>query len=192
MTFDPKDWYWRIGDQYYSSARNIMVSVSDPDYVAWMTPRGAARSVSDLEEIYQYVADILPPWLPKDDFVRPSATSYTKGQLKAYAAAKRYLKEIGGVEVGGAIYPSDRETQAKLTAAALFSQVDNTQTFTWKLADGSFTEPLTAAQMLTVAASVGGFVNRCFAAEAAIVADIESGSIISLQQIDEAIAAVTD
>lgn len=192
MTFDPKNWYWRIGDQYYSSARNIMVSISDPDYVAWMTPRGAARSVSSLEEIYQYVVDILPPWLPKDDFVRPSATSYSKGQLKAYAAAKRYEREVGGVDVAGVVYPTDRETQAKLTSAALFSQVDNSQIFAWKLPSGNFTEPLTAAQMLTVAASVGGFVNRCFIAEADIIAKIEDGTIISLQQIDEEIAAVTD
>ena len=70
----------------------------------------------------------------------------TKDELKAHAASVRYDKEIGGTTVYGVGYPTDRETQAKLTAAALFAQVDNRQTFQWKLADGSFSETLSAAQ----------------------------------------------
>lgn len=84
-------------------------------------------------------------------------------------------------------YPSDRETQAKLTAAALFAQVDNTQTFQWKLADGSFSETLSAAQM--IAAAVGGYVNSCFAEEAEVVAEIDGGTITTREQIDAAFAA---
>ena len=91
--------------------------------------------------------------------------------------------------VGGVEYPSDRETQAKLTAAALFAQVDNTQTFQWKLADGSFSEPLSAAEMIGVAAAVGGYVNACFVQEAEVVADIDAGTITTREDIDAAFAA---
>lgn len=116
---------------------------------------------------------------------RPSVVSYLIG----YAAAVRYAKEIAGCTVGGVAYPSDRETQAKLTTVALFAQVDNTQTFQWKLADGSFSETLSAAQMIAVAAAVGGYVNSCFAEEAEVVAEIDGGTITTREQIDAAFAA---
>lgn len=108
--------------------------------------------------------------------------------LKAYAAAARYTKEIAGCVVGGVTFPSDRETQAKLTAAALFAQVDNTQTFQWKLADGSFSEALSAAEMIVVAAAVGGYVNSCFAEEAEVVAGIDGGAVTTREQVDAAFA----
>jgi hypothetical protein len=109
--------------------------------------------------------------------------------LKPYAAAVRYAKEIAGCMVGGVTYPSDRETQAKLTAAALFAQVDNTQTFQWKLADGSFSATLSAAEMIAVAAAVGGYVNACFAEEAEVVAEIDAGTITTREEIDAAFAS---
>ncbi|MDR6304930.1 hypothetical protein GGQ85_002646 [Nitrobacter vulgaris] len=110
----------------------------------------------------------------------------TKDELKTHAAAVRYAKEIAGCAVGGVTYPSDRDTQAKLTAAALFAQVDNTQMFRWKLADGSFSDELSAAQMIAIAAAVGGYVNSCFAEEAAAVAEIESGTITTREDVDAA------
>jgi hypothetical protein len=96
------------------------------------------------------------------DAVITDGLALTKDELKAYAASVRYYKEVAGTTVNGVSYPTDRETQAKLTAAALFAQVDNAQTFQWKLADGSFSESLSAAQMIAVAAAVGGYVNSCF------------------------------
>jgi hypothetical protein len=116
------------------------------------------------------------------------AQQYPGGMLKTYAAAVRYAKEISGCMVGGVDYPSDRETQAKLTAAALFAQVDSNQTFQWKLADRSFSEPLSAAEMIAVAAAVGGYVNACFVEEAEVVADVDAGTITTREEIDAAFA----
>ncbi len=38
----------------------------------------------------------------------------TKDELIAYAADKRWQKEVGGVTIGGVLYPTDRETQSLL------------------------------------------------------------------------------
>ena len=50
-------------------------------------------------------------------------------------------KEIGGTTVYGVGYPTDRETQAKLTAAALFAQVDNMKHFSGSLPTVRFPRP---------------------------------------------------
>lgn len=179
MTFDPFDWYWRATDaRLFSSATSTLVQPSDAAYTAWL----AAGNVATLwpadaqgNQTTASLQDVLAPYGLFAD-------------LKAYAAAVRYAKEVGGTVVNGVAYPSDRDTQAKMTAAALFAQVDNTQTFKWKLADGSFTAALTAPQMIAVAAAVGGFVNACFATEQTVDAAIDGGSIISRAQVDAAFA----
>ena len=47
-----------------------------------------------------------------------------KAALIGYAATVRYTKEIAGCAVDGVVYPSDRETQAKLTATAMLAQIE--------------------------------------------------------------------
>lgn len=175
MMYDPSNWYWIVdGDtsKAWSSATAGFVPVSDETYSAWLASGGGPTPIGSLAELAEVFA-----------------AQYPGGMLKTYAAAVRYAKEIAGCTVGGVTYPSDRDTQAKLTAAALFAQVDNTQTFQWKLADGSFSDELSAAQMITIAAAVGGYVNSCFAEEAAVVAEIDAGTITTRAQVDAAFAA---
>jgi hypothetical protein len=50
---------------------------------------------------------------------------------------------------------------------------------------------LTAAQVISVAATVGAHVQACFAAESSIAAQIGSGLITTTAQIDALYAAVT-
>jgi hypothetical protein len=54
--------------------------------------------------------------------------------------------------------------------------------------DGSFSEALSAAQMIAVAAAVGGYVNACFAEEAEVVAEIDAGTVTTREQINAAFA----
>lgn len=177
---NPNDWYWQADDgRLFASARGAVVTSADADFQAFLASGGS------------------PSFWPKDAngnqtdiSLQDALTPYGLfASLKTYAAAKRYEKEIAGANVGGVVYPSDRETQAKLTAAALFAQVDNTQTFRWKLANGSFTDALTAAQVVAVAAAVGGYVNGCFAIEQSVGAQIDAGTITTRAQVDAAFAA---
>lgn len=107
-----------------------------------------------------------------------------KALLINYAASVRYAKEIGGLTVNGKRFLSDRETQAKLTAAAVMGQITPTATFQWKSDDGFVA--LTAAQVLSVAQAVGGYVQACFAMEGTVVAAISAGTIATKEQVDGA------
>ncbi len=120
-------------------------------------------------------------------FAAPVVIS-SKADLLAYAAAVRYAKEVGGTTVNGHAYLSDRETQAKLTAAVLLCQVNPSATIMWKLADGSFID-LDAAGMTAVASAVGAFVQACFATEASVSAAIAAGTTTTLAQVDAAFAS---
>ena len=127
------------------------------------------------------------PWNKRQiypgSFMKGGLFPNRKGMVAGVAVVRRVGNENSGCSVGGVTYPSDRETQAKLTAAALFAQVDNTQIFQWKLADGSFSEPLSAAEMIAVAAAVGGYVKACFVEEAEVVAEIDAGTITTREEI---------
>jgi hypothetical protein len=179
MIYHPSNWYWLADDgRVYSGPKQQPVESTDEDYLAYVSEGQIVRPWPrdiDGEQTTAALQDVLTPYGMFAD-------------LKGYAASVRYAKEVAGCEIGGVTYPSDRETQAKLTAAALFAQVDNAQTFQWKLAAGSFSESLSAAQMIAVAAAVGGYVNACFAQEAGVVAEIDSGTITTREEIDAAFA----
>jgi hypothetical protein len=104
--------------------------------------------------------------------------------LANYAASVRYAKETAGFTSNGVKYLSDRDTQAKLTAAALMAQINPSATFQWKAETGFVT--LTAAQMIAVASAVGSYVQACFAVEGTIDAAIAAGTITTTQQVDGA------
>jgi hypothetical protein len=187
-----KDWYWNVAGsttQVYSSARNIYVPLADTAYQTWLAAHGAASRIAAEIDVWYYVSDLLPPWLfDGSSFVQPSAGAYTKTQLKAYAASVRYNKEIGGTTVSGVNYPTDRDTQAKMTAAVLLAQVNPATTFKWKIADGTFTASIDAAGMVAIASAVGAFVNGLFITEQMAGAAIDAGTTTGLAQIDAAFA----
>ncbi|MBR0871211.1 DUF4376 domain-containing protein [Bradyrhizobium tropiciagri] len=175
--YDPFNWYWLADDgRLFSSAVQAVVPADDAAYQAWRAGgRAATRWPADAAGLQTTMSlqDVLTPYGLYVD-------------LKVYAAAVRYAKETGGVTVGEVRYPTDRETQSKLTAAAVFAQVDGSQTFRWKLADGTFAPVLTASEMIAVAAAIGGFVNACFATEQDVVTRIDSGAIVNRSQVDAA------
>ncbi len=188
---DLRDWYWIVGgnaSQIYSSKLNAYVEPSDEAYVAWLASGNVASPIASEADLWTSVGSVLPSSLWNGStFISASPADYAKAQLKAYAADKRWQKEVGGTDVGGVDYLSDRETQSKLTAAVVMAQVNPAATFQWKVADGSFVE-LDAGDMLTVASTIGAYVQACFALEGSVVAEIEAGEIITKAEIDAAFA----
>lgn len=114
----------------------------------------------------------------------PAPAAATHRDLAGYAAAKRYAVEVGGVSIGGIGMPTDRDTQAKLTAAFLLAQANPTTTFSWKTSAGFVT--LTTAQVAQIAVAVGAFVQSAYATEAVVQAAIVAGGITTTAQIDAA------
>jgi Domain of unknown function (DUF4376) len=111
--------------------------------------------------------------------------------LKAYAANARYLKEVGGIVVGGIKIATDRESQGMLTGAAALAQLNSGFTTNWKADDGTFVA-LGAAQIIGVAQAVGNHVSTSFSTEAQIVAEITATppTITTTDQIDAVFAAM--
>lgn len=107
--------------------------------------------------------------------------------LVAYAAAKRYTKEVGGINVGGANIATDDRSKLMIVGAATAAQLDPEWTTNWKLADGSFV-PVNAAQILAIAQAVSSHVSACFSIEQTVRAGIESEDITSYAEIDTAFA----
>ena len=179
FNYEPSKWYWLADDgRIFSSAQQSIVAADDAGYVAWREAGGSPTSWprdASGAQTSDALQDVLAPY-------------GLFASLQAYAASVRYSKEVGGFTVNGVKYPSDRESQAKLTAAALFAQVDNTKTFVWKLDDGTFSPSLNATQMIEVAAAVGGYVNDCFAKEATTIAAITAGTITTRDQVDAGFA----
>jgi len=86
-------------------------------------------------------------------------------KMKQEATAKRYDKEISGVEVGGMNIATDRQSQSLIVGTRLKSDQDNTKTFNWKGTNGWTT--LDRATIVFVSDAVFDYVESCF--------DIEMG-----------------
>lgn len=102
--------------------------------------------------------------------------------LTKYAADKRWRVETGGITVAGAAIPTSREDQAMITGAVAFAQLNPDASIQFKAVSGWVT--LTATQMVGIGLSVGTHVQACFAAEAAIDADVDGGTITTAEQIE--------
>jgi hypothetical protein len=110
----------------------------------------------------------------------------SQDELKAYAAARRWLVETGGVVIGGIKVATDRESQSMLNAAYNLAQGNPSFSTMWKGADGNF-NVVNAETMIALAQTVGAFVASCFTAEAAVVNGINAGNITTIAQVDAAI-----
>ncbi len=108
----------------------------------------------------------------------------TKTALKAYAADKRYRVEVGGTTIANVAMATDRDTQAKLTAAFLLAQVNPATTFEWKTPSGFVTLDTTAIAGIAVA--IGGFVQAAFAAERVVSEAIDAETITDRAGVDAA------
>lgn len=110
-----------------------------------------------------------------------------KNNLIAYAAAKRFNKEVGGIVVNGAAIATDRQSQAMINGAYNMATNDANFTTQWKVNNTTFVL-LTAAQIIGIAIAVGTHVAACFAQEATAVAGINANTITTAAQVDQAFA----
>lgn len=187
-----KNWYWIVSstERVYSSASNTYVLPTDAAYTAWEAEGNRVNTILSEAELWDVVRVplALPSWLFNGTtFVQPASGTYTQAQLADYAASVRYDKETGGTTVSGTPIPTDRTTQSLLTGAYSYVQATPSATVQWKLADGTFVN-LTAAQITEIAVDVAGWVQQCFAKEAAAVASINAGTITTLAAVDAALA----
>lgn len=102
--------------------------------------------------------------------------------LTAYAAAKRFTVETGGITVNGETIDTSRDSQSMITGAYTYSQAHPSETIKFKAVSGWVS--LDAATMSAIATAVGAHVQACFAAEANVAAAIAAGTIATIAEID--------
>lgn len=95
--------------------------------------------------------------------IPPDELTGMKANLRMRVAAKRFAIETGGIKVGGTDIKTDRDSQAMIMGALLFTQRNPAATISWKGVAG-FVD-LTTAQIEAIADAVAAHVQACFAAE---------------------------
>lgn len=102
---------------------------------------------------------------------------FAKADKLAQIAQWRYGREIAGVVIDGALISTDRESQAKLSAAYSSLKDGLLSTINWKTQSGSFVV-LDAQSIGAVAGAVAQHVQSCFDAEMALVAQVNTAASI--------------
>lgn len=101
-----------------------------------------------------------------------------------YLANYRYDVEVGGINLGGVIIQTDRETRANLLGARTEALEDSSATTDWKTGQGFVT--LDASTMIAVANAVKDHVKKCFSAERHVQGLIDGGTVSTVEAIKDA------
>ncbi|MBP2494927.1 hypothetical protein ABID82_007288 [Methylobacterium sp. PvP062] len=192
--FNASDWYWRLpnGTDIFASARGAIVGADDAALKAWSAPddweptpcpvdaSGAPTLVALREELARWGLA-----LPDALAAAPSAAD-----LVAYAAARRFAVETGGVVVNGVTVATDRDSQSMVANAYAGMQAGAVASVKFKAASGWI--ELTADQMKAVALAVFAHVQACFAAEDGCDAGINASppTITTLAEVNAAFAGL--
>lgn len=110
-----------------------------------------------------------------------------EADLIAYAAQKRWEKEVGGIEISGMYVHTDDRSKSLIMGARLAAEADPNFTTDWKAADGSFIT-VDAPTIIMISNAVLAHVASCFGIEAQVMAAIEAGAITEIAEIDAAFA----
>lgn len=154
----------------------------------WSEPDGFALKqcfTNDIAKLFQPKGSASVGWTwDGSEFSPPVAVNFTADDLIAYAAAKRFSVETGGITVADSKVSTDRASQSLITGAYNYVQANPTATVNFKSA-GGFVE-LTASQMTAIANAVAAHVQACFAVEAQLSKQIAGGAITTIAAIDAA------
>jgi hypothetical protein len=121
-------------------------------------------------------------WLPPGGPVPPP----TKAELVAYAAARRYAVETGGVIVLGMTVLTDRISQGLIDRAVSLAERDPGEPADFKAASGWVT--LDGPTMLQIGLAVGRHVRTSFRRERAADAAIQAGTATTLADVEVIVA----
>lgn len=176
--YDPADWYWQAEDgRVFSSARMEVVDADDEAFAAFLAAGGFATQWPRDEEGEQTDAALHQVLAPHGLWV----------DLVAYTADRRWQIETGGIEVGGAVVATDRDSQGMIGRAYSLALVDPDEPVDYKAASGWI--EIDSATLIAIATAVGRHVRACFRAERQICDQIETGQITTSAEIDAAFAA---
>lgn len=177
--FEVSNWYWLASDgRIYSSAAGAVITAEDENYTAW-TEAGHGPTPWPRDDAGEQTDEALQAVLSPYGLYMPTAAGLT-----AYAAARRYSVETGGITVNGASIDTTRESQSLITGAYAYSQANPEAAITFKAKSGWVT--LSAEQVAGIATAVAAHVQAAFATEQAVDAAIDAGTITTTAEVDGA------
>lgn len=109
--------------------------------------------------------------------------------LLAYAANKRWTKEVGGIVVAGASIATDDRSKTLLLGARLRAEANPDVIEEFEAADG-VSVTLNAAAILAISDAVGEHTSQCFKVFKIVKTGIAGGTITTTAQIDAAFAEI--
>lgn len=178
MNFNPFNWYWLASDgRVYSSAAQSTVASNDAAFGEW---KGAGNR---------------PTLWPSDaagnqtnDALQAVLNDYGLFvDLVAYAADRRWRKEIGGITVSGVPVATDDRSKQMIMGARIAADKDANFSTPWVGADGNV-YTLTGAQVIGISDAVLTHVATCFATFASVKQQVAAGTITTRDQVDAAFA----
>ena len=116
----------------------------------------------------------------------------TGEELLAYAANRRWQTEAAGVEIGGVLVASDRDSLNMITAAIRLLErkagKGESTNVRFKAVDGFV--GLDLPTMIMSGEAIGDHIQRCFAREEEVAKAITAGTITTTAEIDSAFTDV--
>lgn len=94
-----------------------------------------------------------------------------RAEKRAEITATRYVKEVGGVSVGGSVINTDRESQSLIIGAYTAAKNGIADSFDFKAATGWVTLP--AATMIVIGEAVFAHIQGCFTREKELHAQVD-------------------
>lgn len=101
-----------------------------------------------------------------------------------YIAAKRWEREVGGIELDGLAVATDDRSKMMISGARVAAQNNPEFATQWKASDGTFLM-LDAQTIIAISDAVLEHVARCFAIEASIILDLQMGAVFTFSDIDQ-------
>lgn len=126
----------------------------------------------DAERRVVVVVREVVPWAAEEI---EAAKAERRAEMAQQIADRRWQAEVAGITVNGMAVATDRDSQALITGAALAAMRDPAYVCRWKTA-GGFVE-LNAEQLTAVADTVRAHVQACFDREAALLAELDAGTL---------------
>lgn len=126
----------------------------------------------DAERRVVVVVREVVPWTAEEIAEHEAAQ---RAEMAQQIADRRWQAEVAGITVNGMAVATDRDSQALITGAALAAMRDPAYVCRWKTATG-FVE-LNAEQLTAVADTVRAHVQACFDREAALLAELDAGTL---------------
>lgn len=176
--FDPADWYWLAADgRVFSSARLMTIDGGDEAFLAFLASGGFATQWPCDDEGEQTETAIRQVLAPFGIWV----------DLVAYAADRRWRKEVGGIDADGVPVATDDRSKLMITGARIAAMADAGWSTIWHGANGE-TYPIGAAAMIAISDAVQAHVNAGFQTFVTVKAAIEAGTMTTTAEIDAAFA----